>query len=187
MPMRSKRSITPCWTSRWLILIASLTLGGGFATTLSAQTPLVPSVEAGKPFKVVFDHDGQRVTHFRVLLNDQIVSEVSAGALVNGSVTVDMAPLTPGAYKIIAIARNAPETPFTNPSEAASPAYSFEARVQAPMPNPPMWRKTTILIAGQPEVLESIVPITELPEVLRLLADGTARVERGVIAESLNR
>jgi hypothetical protein len=158
-----------------LILIACL---GITATPVSAQTPAVPSVAAGAPFRVAFDHDGLNVTHFRVLLSGKQVVEVPASARVNGVVTVDMAPLTIGAYSIVAVARNAPTSPFTDPVEAASEPYAFEVRQKAPAPNPPTWRATVLLIAGQAPILESLVALEEVPETLRLLPDGTARVVR---------
>jgi hypothetical protein len=151
---------------------------GTCATPVSAQTPGVPSVEAGRPFSVSFDHDGLNVTHFRVLLNGKQVVEVPASARVNGVVTVDMAPLTIGAYLIVAVARNAPTSPFTDPIEASSVPYAFEVRQKAPAPNPPTWRATVLLIAGQAPILESLVALEEVPETLRLLPDGTARVVR---------
>lgn len=178
--MRSKLSNTLRWTAPWLLLILCLTLGGGIATTTSAQSPVVPSVEAGKPFKVAFDHDGQNVTHYRLLLSGKQISEVPSSARVGGVVTIDVPALAAGSYSFIAVARNAPADPLIDPTETSSAPYPFEAkaRTSAPAPAPPMWRQITILLADGRRLIESITPITaeELPETLRLLADGRAVV-----------
>lgn len=158
--------------SRWTacsLLTLSVTLGGGLLTTVSAQSPTVPSVPAGAPFKVAFDHDGLNTTHYRVLLGGKQVAEVPASARVGGVVTIDMAALPAGAYSIVAVARNAPTVPFTDPAEASSPAYAFEVHALAPKPTPPSWRATVLIFADGSMRIEDIarvdVPTLRLPGV----------------------
>lgn len=127
----------------------------------------VPSVPAGVPFRVAFDHDGQNVTHYRLLLGGKQVAEVPASAHVGGVVTIDMVALPAGAYSLVAVARNAPGTPFSDPAEASSPAYAFEARQQMPTPAPPSWRATVLIFADGSMRIEDIARAADTP-VLRL-------------------
>jgi hypothetical protein len=168
------------YSTHLLLAFCLLILYGMFATPLSAQTPTVPSVEAGKAWKLAADHNALRTTSYRVELNGTQVAEVPVSSNVAGVVTVDMAPLSSGRYDVVVIARNAPTDPFIDPTETRSTVYTFEARAKAPAPDPPMWREIVIRMADGRRFIESITPVTmaEIPETLRLLADGTMRVER---------
>jgi len=160
------------------LLIAMLACWLSWSVNANAQTP---SVAALTPFKVAFDHDGLNVTVFRLFLSGKQVAEVPATARVGGVVTIDMAALAPGAYTLVAVARNAPTAPFTDPSEASSTTYAFEARVKAPTPNPPAWRATVLIFADNSRRIESIVPVIDPPQVVWLQRDGTVRVESGIL------
>lgn len=159
------------------ILLSISLLLGALVTTANAQTPTVPTIDAGRAFKVAADHDGLNTTHYLLRLNGKQVADLPATTRVNGVVTFDVGALTPGTYELVAIARNESAAPFTNPSEAESAVYKFEAWATAPKPNPPAWRETVIRYADGRTWIESIVPVTDSPQVLHLQADGTIRVE----------
>jgi hypothetical protein len=98
---------------------------------------------------------------------------------MGGVVTVDMAALGPGAYTLVAVARNAPTAPFTDPSEASSAVYAFEARAKAPTPNPPAWRATVLILSDGSVRIEQIVPVVEPAQIVWLQRDGTLSIMRG--------
>jgi hypothetical protein len=155
--------------------ILSLMLGCWLCATVNVAGQ-TPTVEANKPLKAAFDHDGLNVTSFLVLLSGKQVAEVPATARVGGVVTVDLAALAPGAYTIIAVARNAPVAPFTDPTDSPSVAYAFEAHVKAPKANPPAWRATVLIMADSSVKIETIEPVVDPVQVVWLQRDGSVRV-----------
>lgn len=71
---------------------------------LVASVASAQSVEANKPYRFVFPHDGLNTTHYDVKVNGTVATTAPVSALVNGEITVQLQGVAAGDYTLEAVA-----------------------------------------------------------------------------------
>jgi hypothetical protein len=154
--MNEKRGNMKAWIGCCLSILIAI-VGGGAATIVSAQSPVVV---LGQPYQVAFDHDGQNVTHFRVLLTAPgATDETQVGpdyatstVLTNGTAAVTMPALSVrGSYRVRIAARNVDPQGLATPGQTYSAFLEFTA--EPPSMTPPAVPSNLRIIRVTVEIL----------------------------------